>query len=554
MTGSVTVNINSLPAVYTVTGGGTMCAGGAGYHVNLSGSSTGISYQLLNSGTVVSTKTGTGAALDFGAQTTGGTYTVVATNTTTGCVSNMSGSSTIVVNPAPAAFAVTGGGHYCAEASGVPVGLAGSVPGVNYQLYNGGAPSGMPVGGTGTTLNFGLQKVAGTYTVTGTDMTSTCTASMTGSVAVVVDPMVTPSVSITGTDGTACVGQVTNYTASAVNGGSAPTYVWKVGPAAVSMTGSYSNIPLNGDVVSLIMTSNANCASPTIVTTSVTMNVIPYVMPSATIATDPGNTVCQGTPVTFTATPALGGTTPGYSWLKNNAFVGTGLSYSYTPTATANGDVITFMLRSNERCRMMDTVFSDPVAMSIDDAAAPVVTLQSRLGKIVGVGLVDTFIASIVSKPGSTYTFQWFINGSVVNGETMPIFINHNVFDNDKVSVIVTRNGVCGNQSGTNSTIVQLHNLGATQVSSTGSNISVLPNPSKGEFTVKGTLGTSNDEEVSMEIANMLGQVIYKDKVMAHNGNINEHIKLSNTLANGMYILSLHSGSANDVFHIVIEQ
>ncbi len=555
MTGSTTVSINSLPAVYTVTGGGTMCAGGTGYHIILSGSATGISYQLLNSGLGVSTKTGTGAALDFGAQTTGGTYTVTATNTTTGCVSNMSGSGTIVVNPAPAAFAVTGGGHYCADASGVPVGLAGSVPGINYQLYNGGTPSGMPVGGTGTILGFGLQTAAGTYTITGTDMTSTCTGNMTGSVAVAVDPMVTPSVSITGTDGTACIGQLTNYTANAVNGGTAPSYVWKVGTATVSMTGSYSYIPTNGDVVSVAMTSNANCASPAIVTTSVKMNVIPYVMPSATVATDPGNTICQGTPITFTATPVLGGTAPGYSWLMNNVFVGTGLSYSYTPTTGNNGDVITFMLRSNERCRMMDTVFSEPVAMNVDDAAAPVVTLQSHLGKIVGVGLVDTFTAILAKPiPPGTYTFQWFINGSVVNGETMPIFINHNVFNNDNVSVIVTRNGACGNQSGTGKVTVQLHNLGATLVTSTGSNISVLPNPSKGEFTVKGTLGTSNEEEVSLEIANMLGQVIYKDKVMTHNGNINEHIRLSNTLANGMYILNLHSDSANDVFHIVIEQ
>jgi hypothetical protein len=52
----------------------------------------------------------------------------------------------------------------------------------------------------------------------------------------------------------------------------------------------------------------------------------------------------------------------------------------------------------------------------------------------------------------------------------------------------------------------------------------------------------------------MLGQSVYFNKVSTNNGTINEHIKLSNTLANGMYLLNVRSGETTNVFHIVIEQ
>jgi hypothetical protein len=95
--------------------------------------------------------------------TAGATYTAIATNTATGCVNNMAGSSKIVINAAPVAFAVTGGGNYCESGTGVAVGLEGSVPGMNYQLYNSATAVGMPVGGTGSVITFGLQKGAGAY-------------------------------------------------------------------------------------------------------------------------------------------------------------------------------------------------------------------------------------------------------------------------------------------------------------------------------------------------------------------------------------------------------
>ncbi|MCX6234148.1 MAG: M6 family metalloprotease domain-containing protein [Bacteroidetes bacterium] len=58
------------------------------------------------------------------------------------------------------------------------------------------------------------------------------------------------------------------------------------------------------------------------------------------------NPVCEGTSVTFTATPTNGGTTPSYQWKVNGTYVGTDNPiYTYTPAAN---DVITCVLTSSD--------------------------------------------------------------------------------------------------------------------------------------------------------------------------------------------------------------
>ena len=175
MTGSAVVTNSPLPTVYTVAAGGSSyCAGGTGIDISLSGSDLGIAYQLFNSGTPVGVpQSGTGLPLDFGLQTVPGTYTIVATDGLSTCTSNMFGSAPIVINALPVVYTVTGGGSYCAGGAGFHVGLSNSEAGVNYQLFNGGLTVGSPVAGTGSSLDFGAQTMAGTYTVAATNGTTT---------------------------------------------------------------------------------------------------------------------------------------------------------------------------------------------------------------------------------------------------------------------------------------------------------------------------------------------------------------------------------------------
>jgi hypothetical protein len=81
----------------------------------------------------------------------------------------------------------------------------------------------------------------------------------------------------------------------------------------------------------------------------------------------------------------------------------------------------------------------------------------------------------------------------------------------------------------------------------------VLPNPGKGTFTITGNTGSAG-QDVDIEITDLLGQVVYHAPATAPGGKINERITLSGSIANGMYLLTIHTDTGNSVFHIVVEQ
>jgi len=156
MAGNATVFIHGLPAVYNVTGGGNYCAGAIGSTVGIDNSQVGVNYQLYNGVTIIgSAFAGTGAAISFGLYTTASTYSVVATNVATTCVSNMSGSATVGINPLPTVGTSGGGIAICT--------------GANATLSGTGAVSYVWTGGVADGEAFTPALGVNSYTVTGTD-------------------------------------------------------------------------------------------------------------------------------------------------------------------------------------------------------------------------------------------------------------------------------------------------------------------------------------------------------------------------------------------------
>ncbi|MEI6312288.1 MAG: Ig-like domain-containing protein [Bacteroidota bacterium] len=105
---NISVSVNTKPdSTYTVTGGGSYCAGGTGLAIGLSNTQVGVNYQLILNGiTNVGTPiAGSGSAISFGLKTAAGTYTIRATNSITGCTVLMTGSKIITILPNPIANA-----------------------------------------------------------------------------------------------------------------------------------------------------------------------------------------------------------------------------------------------------------------------------------------------------------------------------------------------------------------------------------------------------------------------------------------------------------------
>ena len=310
------------PTAYTVTGGGHYCAGGTGLHVGLSNSDLGFTYQLYLGGVAVGTAlTGTGAAIDFGLQTAAGVYTVVATNTVGLCTNNMTGSVTITIDPLPLLYNVTGGGSYCSGGTGLHVGLSGSSVGINYQLYLGGLPIGGAVAGTGSAIDFGLFTGAGTYTVIATDATTGCTANMTGSAVITINPL--PSVFAVTGGGSYCAG-----------GAGLPI---GIGGSSIGISyqlylgGVATGTPVSGTGGVLSFGSQTSAGVYTVVATNTTTGCTSNMTGSATITINPTpspiggiTTLCPGSTSTLTNTLA-GGTWTSSTTTVATVGLGTGL-------------------------------------------------------------------------------------------------------------------------------------------------------------------------------------------------------------------------------------
>src|SRR5205814_2234616 len=190
-----------------------------------------------------------------------------------------------------------------------------------------------------------------------------------------------PSVSIAAAPGnTICTVTNVTFTATPTNGGT-PSYQWKVNGvnAGTNSNTFQSSTLVNGDVVTVVMTSSLACANPTTATSnSITMSVTGTVAPSVSIAAAPGNTICTGTNVTFTATPTNGGT-PSYQWKVNGVNAGTN-SNTFQSSTLVNGDVVTVVITSSLACANPITATSNSITMAVNpNVSAGMVTGSTPL-------------------------------------------------------------------------------------------------------------------------------------------------------------------------------
>ena len=282
-TGAAGTNFGNLsqtgPTVYTLSAGGGYCTGLAGFDLQLSGSQNTVSYQLYNSGVLSGAAIpGTGAApLDLGLQPAG-TYSVLGTDGT-GCTSAMSGTSAVIMEPLPSVYTVTGTGNVCPGSTGIYIDLNFSDIGVNYQLYNGAFPTGPALPGALSSLSFGPEAAAGTYTVLATNATTGCMNNMAGFGSINVLPA-PAQYTVTGASGYCADVAGTDITLS--NSVSGTTYqlyngAMAIGPVMNGTTGSPIDFGIQpAGAYSVLATITATgCTGGMLNTLNVVMNPLP---------------------------------------------------------------------------------------------------------------------------------------------------------------------------------------------------------------------------------------------------------------------------------------
>jgi len=163
-----------------------------------------------------------------------------------------------------------------------------------------------------------------------------------------VNPMLNPSVSISASKTSICPGENVTFTASPINGGSTPSYIWKIGTTIQSSTsGTFSTTELtNGQSVTAELTSSAICASPTTATSS-PINITVKPGTPATPGTITGeNAVCPGLSKTFTVAAVTNATS--YEWTLPSGWSGTSTSNSISATSGGTGSGTISVKAKNE--------------------------------------------------------------------------------------------------------------------------------------------------------------------------------------------------------------
>ncbi|MBK5286500.1 MAG: hypothetical protein JJE25_13965, partial [Bacteroidia bacterium] len=220
------------------------------------------------------------------------------------------------------------------------------------------------------------------------------------------------TISLTNGTNPACVGSSVTFTASPTNGGSSPAYQWQIdalNAGTNSPTFTTSSLT-NGQVVTCIMTSNLPGVTGNPATSNgITMNINSAVAPAVSIAITSGtNPSASGSPVTFTATPTNGGTTPSYQWRIGATNVGTN-SPTYTTSTLANGDVVSCTMTSSLSCASPAAATSNSINMTITSTityctASSISSSHQYIKKVVMGSISNSSVATTYSNFSSLST------------------------------------------------------------------------------------------------------------------------------------------------------
>jgi hypothetical protein len=313
------------------------------------------------------------------------------------------------------------------------------------------------------------------------------------------------SVTISSSNTTVCEGQSVTLNATPVNGGTSPSYQWKVnGISSGTNSPAYSYIPSNNDIVTCILTSNAFCTTGNPATSnSLTLSVSPASVVSVAISAS-ANPSFQGDPVDFTAVPVNGGTAPVFQWKVNGVNQGTNSAlFTYIP---AQGDTVTCVLTSNLACTSSNPATSNAILMDVSPVA-----LNTNVQSIYIDGLECFDARQTITVAGDT-THVVIQNGGLVTmiaGQNILFLPGFKVEPGGYLHGYIAPNGPwC--QAPTK--VVMADATGPKPAISVKPFFRVYPNPTTGSFTLA-LKGYIPSEKMQVSVFNMNGGKVLEQEI-----------------------------------------
>jgi hypothetical protein len=260
-----------------------------------------------------------------------------------------------------------------------------------------------------------------------------------------VKPSVKPTISVTHTpSGTICAGINVNFSANSTNAGITPIYQWQVNGINVGTSSStFSSSTLqNGDKVYCTLTSTADCADPSTVTSdTVEMTIMNTVTPEISITSNPlSASICEGSPIVFNSSLKNAGASPAYEWKVNGTAAGNN-SDTFTSSTLKDGDIVSCELTSNEVCVSSATAVSNQIKITVKPKLEPSVAITANPSVPICSGTSVIFNATAKNE-GQSPTYEWVVNGTVV-GSNSNIYNAISLANNDLVKCKMTSGESC---------------------------------------------------------------------------------------------------------------
>lgn len=363
-----------------------------------------------------------------------GSYTVYVQDAS-GCIFNVS-QETIGLIGGPTATVITVTANCNANDGEIHVtGIAGGTAPYTFSI-NGGTAQASP-----DFLGLG----AGVYSVTIIDATG-CPTTYSATILNATGPTSgTPSI----TDAT-CANTDGEIVINGVAGGTTPyTYDIGGGPQA---SNTFSNLtPGSYDV---LITDAAGCEFTifNIVVTELPGNILPSVTISTTTTT-----VCENSTVNIDAVGVNGGANPNYEFFINGTSVQSGSSTSYSSSTLQDGDVITVEITSDDPCVIMPTSTSNSVVLTVVPETTPtVIMVPSTTSACYGDPITFTATSPDCATTG---TFDWYVDGGLVQSETTGSISTSSLSDGASVSVILNCDDMCTLPATSNTEVITVTEL-----------------------------------------------------------------------------------------------
>lgn len=329
-----------------------------------------------------------------------------------GCVAS---SNVIQVTAKPGFYNVNGGGNICSGSTGVLVGLSGSETGVNYQLKRNTVNVGTALSGTGSAISFGLQTIAGNYTVQATEVSSSCIAMMNGSADVIVNPL--PNIYIVSGGGAVCPGS-SGLPVTLSNSQTGVNYQLRLnGSSSIGnpLSGNGSSLSFGNQLTSGTYTVIATNSSTGCTVTMSSQAVISLASAPTVFQMNGGGSYCVGGTGVLVG---LNGSQSGIHYLLYNGSTFTGLDL------TGNGNSLSFgNLTGPSTYSVVATNTSSGCTSNMNGTAVVTALARPLIQNVTGGGSYCAFnengVPVILSNSESTVSYQLFISGNTPVGSAL---------------------------------------------------------------------------------------------------------------------------------------